>query len=195
MTGFEAQGEMFDFWCPKGKTTRVHLVHVGKTAGKTVAALLKSNGVTVCQHHVVTKRYDVMSHSRWVVTTRDPISRTISAFNWGKEGGIQRTTFRTCGSSWCSLSPWKEMLQRRGWGRRGGRRPRLPHLPRFPLLPAHTSALLTVPCAPSLSSPDRPLGRLERRDTRHGAILATTARSSAHLQTTMAVRSVVVCNR
>ena len=29
MTGFEAQGEMFDFWCPKGKTTRVHLVHVG----------------------------------------------------------------------------------------------------------------------------------------------------------------------
>ena len=70
-----------------------------------------------------------------------------------------------------------------------------PHLPRFPLLPAHTSALLTVPCAPSLSSPDRPLGRLERRDTRHGAILATTARSSAHLQTTMAVRSVVVCNR
>ena len=117
MTGFEAQGEMFDFWCPKGKTTRVHLVHVGKTAGKTVAALLKSNGVTVCQHHVVTKRYDVMSHSRWVVTTRDPISRTISAFNWGKEGGIQRTTFRTCGSSWCSLSPWKEMLQRSapGW--------------------------------------------------------------------------------
>ena len=76
-------------------TDTLQFVHVGKTGGSTLDLLLQANNILNYQHHVSLSSWPdpekVMSdrcpNRRWLVSTRDPINRTISAFNWRSPDG------------------------------------------------------------------------------------------------------------
>jgi len=70
--------------CPwPGHKTSIALIHVAKAAGKTLGLLLRKVGVNYTHIHVHSARLATScAFSHYIVTTRDPLDRTISAFNF-----------------------------------------------------------------------------------------------------------------
>ena len=85
--------------CPfAGQKSHVALIHVGKTAGMTVENLLSLAGVNHTQVHTKNAHVAVDCHfTHYIVTTRDPINRTISAFNW------------RCEPRWRATIEWRDL--------------------------------------------------------------------------------------
>ena len=85
--------------CPfAGQKSHVALIHVGKTAGMTVENLLSLAGVNHTQVHTKNAHLAVDCHfTHYIVTTRDPINRTISAFNW------------RCEPRWRATIEWRDL--------------------------------------------------------------------------------------
>ena len=102
---FEATAHTFPTYpdCKwSGQRTNIALVHVGKTGGETIEDLLKSAGINHTWIHAQTVKTDVpdsgpsspldyfspaqvalaCEHTHYIVTMRDPINRTVSAFNY-----------------------------------------------------------------------------------------------------------------
>ena len=85
-----------------GVKTNIALVHVGKTGGETIEQLLQSAGVNHTWIHAQTVKRDVpdsgpsspldyfspaqaalaCEHTHYIVTMREPLNRTVSAFNY-----------------------------------------------------------------------------------------------------------------
>lgn len=62
---------------------RVALMHVGKAAGSTVVETLKAAPVNFTQFHILSwGQLNASDFDLFVVVTREPVSRTISAFNY-----------------------------------------------------------------------------------------------------------------
>ena len=59
------------------------VIHVGKTGGSSLLRMLRAAGVPHSDVHLFSVREDIIrSYDSIVVTVRDPLERTISAFNW-----------------------------------------------------------------------------------------------------------------
>lgn len=88
----EAQWFSSDADATCGQTTRepayVALIHVGKTGGGTLKGLLTAAGVAFAAIHVgdAHKATDCR-FTHYIISTRDPINRTISAFNYNHRAG------------------------------------------------------------------------------------------------------------
>lgn len=71
-----------------GRSVRIALVHLMKTAGSTLYTLLVDAGVNFTQAHK--HNYDVVTSEPfdlYIVSLRDPLNRTVSAFNYGHWSG------------------------------------------------------------------------------------------------------------
>lgn len=62
----------------------LHYVHIGKTGGSSVGEYLDRNDASYKQIHAkpVPRQDACLGSGKWLVTTRDPIDRLVSAFNW-----------------------------------------------------------------------------------------------------------------
>lgn len=74
-----------------GHQRRVVLIHVGKSAGTSLKMMLQRSPINFTHIHVQNagEALDIAARGRgrdtpdtWIVVTRDPLARTISAFNW-----------------------------------------------------------------------------------------------------------------
>lgn len=66
----------------------VALVHVGKTAGMSVLQMLSDAGVAFAVLHIDDAHWAVdCRFTHYIVSTRDPVNRTVSAFNWRHTDG------------------------------------------------------------------------------------------------------------
>ena len=81
--------------CPwAGQVARAAVIHVGKAAGVVVSLWLQSVGVVHDTFHVRSAHMALSCrYTHYVVATRDPLARTISAFNFRHVlGGVQPGT-------------------------------------------------------------------------------------------------------
>ncbi|CAM9254330.1 unnamed protein product, partial [Ectocarpus fasciculatus] len=59
------------------------VIHVGKTGGSSLLRLLRAAGVPHSDVHLFSVQEDIIrSYESIVITVRDPLERTVSAFNW-----------------------------------------------------------------------------------------------------------------
>ena len=58
------------------------LIHVGKCAGWTVRDTLRNYGITVWEYHMRQPTPSDLQKRKTAITTRDPVDRAVSAFNW-----------------------------------------------------------------------------------------------------------------
>jgi len=68
-----------------GQKRKVAFVHIGKTAGSMVHGLLDANGVSYTEFELgmlERLKQDLDNYDTFIVATRDPISRSVSAFNF-----------------------------------------------------------------------------------------------------------------
>ena len=63
-------------------TAQVALVHVGKCAGWTVRDTLRHYGISVWEYHMRQPAPADLQKRKTAITTRDPVDRAVSAFNW-----------------------------------------------------------------------------------------------------------------
>ena len=69
--------------CGFRRPMRIALLHVGKSAGTALTETLREGPVNVTRVHINADRhFDAAAVDVFVVTTRDPVARVISAFNW-----------------------------------------------------------------------------------------------------------------
>ena len=66
----------------KNDVAQVALVHVGKCAGWTVRDTLRQYGITVWEYHMRQPVLLDLDGQKTAITTRDPLDRVVSAFNW-----------------------------------------------------------------------------------------------------------------
>lgn len=89
----------------KGRT--LLLVHIGKTAGSSLLKLLRDVHIPHSDVHLFSLRHEAIErYTDIVITVRDPLNRTLSAFNWDspltKSGRLQK---RNKSSAFYSLFP------------------------------------------------------------------------------------------
>jgi hypothetical protein len=67
----------------------IHLVHVGKCAGESVAKALEQHGLVFTEHHCGQANVEIADrvlagddNDLFVILVRDPVSRFVSAFEW-----------------------------------------------------------------------------------------------------------------
>ena len=58
------------------------LIHVGKCDGWTVRDTLRNYGITVWEYHMRQPEPSDLQKRKTAITTRDPVDRAVSAFNW-----------------------------------------------------------------------------------------------------------------
>ena len=58
------------------------LIHVGECAGWTVRDTLRNYGITVWEYHMRQPEPSDLQKRKTAITTRDPVDRAVSAFNW-----------------------------------------------------------------------------------------------------------------
>jgi hypothetical protein len=61
---------------------RIAFVHVGKTAGETIQATLQLASLNFTQIHEINTAQSLEPYDLYIVSTREPLSRLASAFNW-----------------------------------------------------------------------------------------------------------------
>tara|TARA_B100000795_G_scaffold235378_1_gene194985 strand:- start:251 stop:2494 length:2244 start_codon:yes stop_codon:yes gene_type:complete len=66
----------------KTDVAQVALIHVGKCASWTVRDTLVNNGITVWEYHMRQPEFSDLEKRKTAITTRDPLDRVVSAFNW-----------------------------------------------------------------------------------------------------------------
>lgn len=74
------------------------VVHIGKTAGSSLLKILRAAGIPHDDVHLfAVRRGAIMTHDDIIISIRDPLDRTISAFNWdnpwSKSGRARRREF------------------------------------------------------------------------------------------------------
>ena len=66
----------------KTDVAQVALIHVGKCAGWTVRNTLRNYNITVWEYHMRQPEFSDLEKLKTAITTRDPVDRAVSAFNW-----------------------------------------------------------------------------------------------------------------
>lgn len=79
-----APASHFPATCQWTSSKRIALVHVGKCAGGTLRGMLESLPVNFTHVHVAWAEhfFDPEQYDLFIIPTRDPVERVVSAFNW-----------------------------------------------------------------------------------------------------------------